>query len=229
MGEYDYVQPVSETASPTPAPTGVAPIPAKDGRIVGDISCGITVTGETSAQRGDFHKFTVTGEGVDWVKFDTCDETSFNNYLFVYDHWNQTGHEQWNYGRDYSIGFHFEHRTTCNSLTMHDLSPGVYYVNIDGFNYYFDYGTYTINMECSDSGSVQKASNFEEYRPGLEWWAILLIILAVLLCCGCICFGAFYYKKKKDAENGGGSTPVKPTSPGAESEMQETTANFEAN
>ncbi len=76
--------------------------------------CGVTIEGSTSSQRGDFHKFTVISPGIDWVKFDTCDATSFKNYLFLYDYWNQTGHEQWQpgkfgsgYGTGGSLGFHY--------------------------------------------------------------------------------------------------------------------------
>jgi len=87
---------------------------------------------------------------------------------------------------------------------MHDLTPGVYYVNIDGFNYFFDYGRYTLGMQCSDSSAVQAAQNYEEYSTGLEWWAILLIVLACLLCCGCIIGGVFLYRKKQ-ASGGGGA------------------------
>eukprot|EP01083_Nonionella_stella_P025727 70871_1 len=208
--ESDTVTAVSVTDAPTPSPTGVADIPAKDGRVVGDIMCGVTVEGTTSSQRGDFHKFTVIAGGIDWVKFDTCESTSFNNYLFIYDYWNQTAHEQWNYNSHNSIGFHYEDDTTCNEMTMNDLVPGVYYVNIDGYNYYFDHGEYTITMSCSDNSAIKSTSNFTEYSAGLPWWAILLIVLAILICCGGIIFIVCYMKRKGDggSNSGGGQTEM---------------------
>jgi hypothetical protein len=217
-GYEDYVVAVTDTAAPTPAPTGLFEIPARDGRLVGDIGCGVTLEGETSARSGDFHRFTVIKGGVDWVKFDTCDETSFKNFLFVWELYNQTGHEHYQYGRDNSLGWTYNDDSTCNEITMNDLPEGTYYVNIEGYNYFFDYGQYTLHMECSDNSAVAGASDYNEYKTGLLWWVILLIVLACLCFCGCV-IGLIFYCKKRGGIGGG--------APSAESEMGRTTGSGE--
>eukprot|EP01083_Nonionella_stella_P130814 397094_1 len=202
------------TSEPTPSPTGVAEIPPMDGNIAGDISCGLTITGNTKKRNGDFHKFKVIGGGIEWVKFDTCQATEFKNYLFVYDYYNHTGHEYWahyNGASGNSLSYHYEDDSTCNALTMNDLTPGTYYVNIDGYNWFFDHGSYTITMTCSDSSAIEGASNYTEFDPGLKWWHILLIILGSLLLIGCI-VGAVIYCKKKKASDAGGSSGDQPGS-----------------
>eukprot|EP00483_Globobulimina_turgida_P003840 UN03848 len=95
---------------------------------------------------------------------------------------------------------------------MNDLPPGVYYVNIDGFNYYFDHGEYTITMSCSDGSKIAGASNYNEYKEPFPWWAILLIVVFGAICLCGVVFAICYMKKKKNGDVSGVS----------KTEMQET-------
>jgi len=201
------VMEVANTSAPTPAPVGIHDITiGKGGERAGDISCGLIVEGDVPARSRDFHKFEVIGGSVEWVRFSTCEETSFNNYLFVYEYDNHTGHEYyaWNLWEN-SIGFAYDDDTTCNELTMYNLPNGVYYVDIEGVNYYFDHGQYTIKMDCSDDSNVRAASSYNEYKTALAWYFYLLIAIGVVLFCACIVGLVCWCKKSKGGDGDGGA------------------------